>query len=166
MNAIQALTVGLRIASLMFLYNAIASFGQFFAINHQISNPVPTWTLVVPIAIWIAVAVFVWLFAGGLARVLLSGSLSLNPAPFTQESMARTGICLLGLWVLTIQIPDVVRIFLYGLFTTVSDYRPFSNAFQHYTVFHLVELSIGLLFVFKHGLVYRLAFSGHNGQQA
>jgi len=141
----QIVALGVRLFSIwVVLYLFGHAPGLWTFIEHGKSGSGAGFVVTVS-AILVLAAVGLWFFPLAVARKLLPKATLDQPTPLPVEEVQRTGFCLLGLWVLTESVPDLIYYAVaFAVSTSASALMSFEKNSYANVAHTIVEFVIGV----------------------
>ncbi len=150
MTNAQVVALGVRLFCIWLAVYVLRYAPAFWAVNtSEMPGPKGASAVIVVTAILVAVIIALWLFPLAVARALLPRATLDHPTPLPIDQLQSAGFCLLGLWLLTGAIPEMVYEAAMVFYSTrpnaAVELRPQNYAAMAQTA---VEFGLGLWLLF------------------
>lgn len=157
MTGVRVVSLALRVVALWCVLLAVQSAGVVIALqNQQQGYPYPShWLALVPVVVFLLVAVVLWIFSLEIARKLYPPEQEGETFQLDAHQALRVGCCLLGLWLLPSVVPALIRIIAIAYESSQAGTSVSFVTFENQAFYVLAELVIAIALLAKNRAIAR-----------
>lgn len=157
MTGVRVVSLALRFIALWCLLLAFQSGGVVIAIQDQQRDyPQSHWLALIPVVIFLIVALVLWIFSLEIARKLYAPEQPGETFSLDANQALRVGCCLMGLWLLPSVIPVLMRIIVIAYESSQAGSSVSFEPIVSQALYMLTELVIAAVLLVKNRAIARL----------
>jgi hypothetical protein len=163
----QIVTIAIRLFAIWLAVYVARAAPAFFMETRRYDDEVALWMAIAIAIVSIALVLVLWFFPRTVARSLLPDIAVAEPVATSPDDWLPVGCSLLGLWLLSLAIPGLIRylIILYIGHRTTEDIS-YDGGIYATLIYYIVQVGIGLWLVFgARGLKRLLVWARHAGRE-